>query len=74
MSSPNFKTFLMAVRTLDALRRADAERAFTDRYHRAVAASGHEYAEGLAASETLHILLTADLDFDGAAYLKSHLR
>ncbi len=73
MSITNFETFLIATFALDALDRADVEREFTARYQGAVDTFGTDYAEALARAETLHLLLKGDLDFEGDAYVRSHL-
>lgn len=62
----------MAIRAVEAPDHAEIEREFTERYQRALATSGREYAEALAKSEALYVLLR--LDFEGAAYLRSYLR
>ncbi|MGQ3284170.1 hypothetical protein [Bosea sp. (in: a-proteobacteria)] len=73
MPGPNFQTYLMASRALDDLDRAEMEREFTALYERAVASSGAEHAENIARAETHHLLLKGDLDFEGDAFIRSHL-
>lgn len=71
MANVNLEAFRMAVRASNALEAAEHERDFADRYHQAIAASGLDYADALAGSESLFLLINGELDFEGAAYLKS---
>lgn len=73
MPSSNFKTFLMATLAMHSSNRDAIERDFIERYQRAAADSGTDYAEALARAEVMHLLINENFAADGAEYLKSHL-